>query len=166
LLAESNGILRVEDLMPLLPDFTEIDMFKEEICHTLEDCGSRIDHLKLEMSELAESAESITTELEGMKRRGYYLSSKQRCEYCSESIFSKQFYIFPCSHGFHSSCILKRVHLHVDSEELAHIKGLSIYLYLFIYVYIYIFNYLINYLPNFLSKYLSIYLSNYLSIPY
>ena len=60
-----------------------------------------------------------------MKKRGYSLSSKQRCEYCSDSIFSKQFYIFPCSHGFHSSCILKRAHLHVDKEELAHIKGLE-----------------------------------------
>ena len=46
--------------MPFLPDFTEIDLFKDEICHTLEECGSRIEFLKTEMNELSESAESIT----------------------------------------------------------------------------------------------------------
>ena len=46
--------------MPFLPDNTEIDLFKDEICRTLEDCGSRIDSLKAEMTELSDSAESIT----------------------------------------------------------------------------------------------------------
>ncbi len=48
-----------QDLLPLLPDFTEIELFNDEICHTLEDCGARIDSLKAEMEELSESAESI-----------------------------------------------------------------------------------------------------------
>ena len=84
-------MLKIEDLMPLLPDFTEIELFKEEICHTLEECGARIDHLKVEMEEFAESAESISQELESMKKRGLSAASGQRCEYCSEAIFSKQF---------------------------------------------------------------------------
>lgn len=50
----------LKDLLPFLPDFTEIDLFKDEICHTLEDCGTRIEYLKAEMSELSISAESIT----------------------------------------------------------------------------------------------------------
>jgi hypothetical protein len=28
----------VQDLLPHLPDFTEIDLFKDQICKTLEDC--------------------------------------------------------------------------------------------------------------------------------
>ena len=127
LLAESGEILRIEDLMPLLPDFTEIELFKDEICRTLEDCGARIDHLKLEMEEFAESAESISMDLENMKRRGFSASSGQRCEYCTEGIFARQFYLFPCSHGFHSDCLLKRVfsHNHLDATQLATVKSLE-----------------------------------------
>ena len=127
LLAESGDKFKIEDLMPLLPDFTEIELFKDEMCHTLEECSSRIDHLKVEMDELSESAESISMELECMKKRGFSTSSGQRCEYCNDAIFNKQFYLFPCSHGFHSDCMLKRVytHKHLDKTQLRTVKGLE-----------------------------------------
>lgn len=64
-------MLRIEHLLPHLPEFTEIDLFKDEICRTLEDCSARIDHLKSEMKELSDTAEGIAKELEGMKKRGY-----------------------------------------------------------------------------------------------
>jgi ribosomal protein S14 len=127
LLKESDGALRIEDLLPLLPDFTEIELFKEDICGTLEDCGSRIDHLKSEMEELSESAESINTELESMKRRGYSVSSLQRCEYCPTALFNRQFYLFPCSHGFHNDCLMQRVHehKHLDPPQLEAVSALE-----------------------------------------
>lgn len=125
LLSESEGVLRIEDLLPHLPDFTEIDLFKDEICRTLNDYGARIDHLKSEMNELSESAESINHELESMKRRGYSLTAQQRCEYCTLPLFGKQFYLFPCSHGFHADCLLKRIHRHVDAGQVQHIRALE-----------------------------------------
>jgi hypothetical protein len=125
LLSESDGLLRIEHLLPFLPDFTEIDLFKDEICTTLNDYGARIEHLKTEMNELSESAESIVNELDSMKRRGYSLTAQQRCEYCSIALFGKQFYLFPCSHGFHADCLLRRIHLHVDATQLHHVRGLE-----------------------------------------
>eukprot|EP00605_Chrysophyceae_sp_TOSAG23-4_P000496 GSChrysophyteH1.ASY1.ANO1.556.1 assembled CDS len=120
LLRESEGCLKIEDLLPLLPDFTEIDLFKEDICSTLEDCSARIEHLQTEMQELSESAESISNELESMKKRGYSVSSLQRCEYCAQALFSRQFYLFPCSHGFHNDCLTTKVFTdkHLDSAQL------------------------------------------------
>jgi hypothetical protein len=44
-----------------LPDFTEIDLFKEEIYKTLEDYASRVESMKEEMEELSNSAEAIET---------------------------------------------------------------------------------------------------------
>ena len=128
LLKESEGTLRIEDLLPLLPDFTEIELFKEDICQTLQDCGSRIDHLKSEMQELSESAESINNELESMKKRGYSVSSLQRCEYCVKPLFSQLFYLFPCSHGFHQDCLLRRVytHKHLEDAQLQTVKSLEV----------------------------------------
>ena len=127
LIKESDGTLKIEDLLPLLPDFTEIDLFKEDICSTLEDCSQRIDNLKSEMEELSESAEGINSELESMKKRGYSVSSLQRCEYCMSALFSRQFYLFPCSHGFHNDCMLGRVHSHkhLDEPQLEAVKILD-----------------------------------------
>lgn len=127
LIQESDGTLKIEDLLPLLPDFTEIELFKEDICGTLEECGQRIDHLKFEMEELSETAEGINTELDAMKKRGYSVSSLQHCEYCRSALFSRQFYLFPCSHGFHNDCMLKRVHTHkhLDDKQLEAVNVLN-----------------------------------------
>jgi vacuolar protein sorting-associated protein 18 len=75
-LRESNGLIRIEvpppclspdsspppppqDILDKLPDFTEIDLFKEEIYKTLEDYASRVESMKEEMEELSNSAEVI-----------------------------------------------------------------------------------------------------------
>ncbi len=41
-----------------------------------------------------------------MKKRGYSASSQQRCSFCPEPLFQKQFYLFPCGHGYHCDCAL------------------------------------------------------------
>ena len=126
LIEESNGVLRIEDLLPHLPDFTEIDTFKDEICGTLEEYAGKIERLKDEMKELSDSAENTAKELEKMKKRGLGVAASQRCEYCTETLFSKIFYLFPCSHGFHSECILRNIHLTCRNEgELHDIKALE-----------------------------------------
>eukprot|EP00595_Chromulina_sp_UTEXLB2642_P003347 CAMPEP_0196765756 /NCGR_PEP_ID=MMETSP1095-20130614/11823_1 /TAXON_ID=96789 ORGANISM="Chromulina nebulosa, Strain UTEXLB2642" /NCGR_SAMPLE_ID=MMETSP1095 /ASSEMBLY_ACC=CAM_ASM_000446 /LENGTH=508 /DNA_ID=CAMNT_0042124375 /DNA_START=1550 /DNA_END=3072 /DNA_ORIENTATION=- len=125
ILSESNGILQIEDLLPYLPDFAEIDVFKDEICKSLEQSGAKIDNLKHEMTELSESAENITQELEGMKKRGYNASTYQRCDFCYDALFNKQFYLFPCTHAFHSDCLSKRVTKFLDSSQVANLKSIE-----------------------------------------
>ncbi len=53
------GLCVAQDLLPHLPDFTEIDLFKDEICVSLEECSAHIEHLRLDMVEMADSAEGI-----------------------------------------------------------------------------------------------------------
>lgn len=54
-------------------------------------------------------------------------SASQRCEYCPEGLFSRQFYLFPCSHGMHTDCLLRRTysHHHLDGARLSAVKGLE-----------------------------------------
>jgi len=113
MLHDSNGLLRIEDILEHLPDFTEIDLFKEEICNTLEDYATRIETLKSEMDELSYSAETIDKELAGVTTRGFAMRNHQRCEGCSEALQTQQlsweqFYLFPCGHGYHEACLLKK----------------------------------------------------------
>jgi hypothetical protein len=64
-----------------------------------------------------------------MKDRSYTISSShQECEFCTETLFAvdgrtpqSQFYLFPCSHGFHTKCLLERAksHLFLDASQLS-----------------------------------------------
>lgn len=58
LIQESGNILTIQDLLPMLPEFTEIDTIKEEICCSLEECGTRINDIKTSMRHLADSVEN------------------------------------------------------------------------------------------------------------
>ena len=108
LLADSHGDLQMEDLLPLMPDFTEFGLVRDELCRTLERSSLRVEEASASMAELADSAEAIVRELDETKNRGYTLSSMQRCELCEAPLFntSHHFYVFPCSHGMHSECLL------------------------------------------------------------
>lgn len=47
-----------QDLLPLLPDFTEIDLFKTEICASLEESSDRIGLVREDMTRLALSVDN------------------------------------------------------------------------------------------------------------
>ena len=59
LLEESAGALTIQDLLPLLPEFTEIDAFRDQICTALDQASGHIDRLKAEMQELTEASLGI-----------------------------------------------------------------------------------------------------------
>ena len=49
----------LKDLLKILPDFTEIELFKDEICRTLQYSSEKIEILKNDMNEITESSENI-----------------------------------------------------------------------------------------------------------
>ena len=124
-LKASDGILQIEDVLEYMSDVNDIDQFKDEICTTLENFSSKIEGLRGEMHELAESTESIVSELEVMKKRGYGFSTVQKCEYCNDAVFARPFYMFPCSHGYHSDCIMKRLSEHLEPVQVESVKGIQ-----------------------------------------
>lgn len=72
------------------------------------------------MQHLLETAENTMEELDSMKTRGYSTSSSHdRCDLCVESLRGQQYYLFPCSHGFHSSCLLNEAHKFLSGKSLS-----------------------------------------------
>ena len=102
-------LLRIEDLIPFFPDFVVIDDFKEEICAALEDYSRHIDSLKQEMDVSAHTAEQIKAEIKGLDMRYAVVEPGERCWICGLPVLSRQFFVFPCQHAFHSDCLGKRV---------------------------------------------------------
>ncbi|TKA76860.1 hypothetical protein B0A49_02947 [Cryomyces minteri] len=102
-------LLRIEDLIPFFPDFVVIDDFKEEICDALEEYSRHIDSLKREMDESARTATHIKSDIKALDQRYAIVEPGERCYICRLPLLSRQFFVFPCQHAFHSDCLGRRV---------------------------------------------------------
>lgn len=102
-------LLRIEDLIPFFPDFVVIDDFKDEICTALEDYSRHIDALRQEMDNSAHTARQIRGEIAGLDTRYAIVEPGEKCWICSLPLLSRQFFVFPCQHAFHSDCLGKEV---------------------------------------------------------
>ncbi|MCL7028399.1 hypothetical protein MKW94_006483 [Papaver nudicaule] len=125
-LKETDGLLRIEDILPFFPDFALIDDFKEAICSSLEDYNKQIEQLKQEMNEATHGADNIRNDITALAQRYAVIESDQGCGVCRREILSvgglegvargyasvglmAPFYVFPCGHSFHAQCLLARV---------------------------------------------------------
>ena len=53
------------------------------------------------MDGFSHNSEQLKNELRDIKNRHYVVDISQKCEECFKSIFSGEFYVFPCMHTFH-----------------------------------------------------------------
>lgn len=120
-ISQSNGIktaieflkrcdlIKIEDLIPFFPDFVVIDDFKEEICQALEDYSRNIDGLKKEMDESSQTASNIKVDIAALDQRYAIVEPGEKCYTCGLPLLSRQFFVFPCQHSFHSDCLGRKV---------------------------------------------------------
>ncbi|KAI0225177.1 tethering complex subunit [Massospora cicadina] len=133
-LLQQCELLKVEDLLPLFPDFVLIDDFKEEICSALEDYHQQIEEIKLEMELATRSTDRLRQSIAGQKSRyrlahAYVrlvmLAPGERCAVCDLPALTRQFYIFPCQHAFHADCLAKEVAAHAKPSEAQRLADLQ-----------------------------------------
>ena len=118
-------LLKIEDLIPFFPDFVVIDDFKDEICEALEEYSRHIDSLKQEMDISQHTAEQIKAEIAALDHRYAIVEAGERCWICTLPVLSRQFFVFPCQHAFHSDCLGKRVLESSGSSKRKRIKDLQ-----------------------------------------
>ncbi|KAL2123308.1 hypothetical protein VTJ04DRAFT_3763 [Mycothermus thermophilus] len=102
-------LLKIEDLIPFFPDFVVIDDFKDDICAALEDYSRSIDALRREMDEASRTAANIRVDVAALDRRYAIVEPGEKCADCGLPLLSRQFFVFPCQHAFHSDCLGRRV---------------------------------------------------------
>lgn len=136
-ISQSNGIktaieflkrcelLKIEDLIPFFPDFVVIDDFKEEICGALEDYSRNIDALKKEMDESTQTATNIKVDIASLDHRYAIVEPGEKCYVCSLPLLSRQFFVFPCQHAFHSDCLGRKVLEQAGMSKSSRIKELQ-----------------------------------------
>ncbi|EWM23884.1 vacuolar protein sorting protein [Nannochloropsis gaditana] len=124
-LLDESAVLTVEDLIPFFPDFTTIDAFKEKICDSLSQYSSTIQGLKQEMEELAQSTVEMESAVAALRGRHLSIANSQRCGLCRTSAFAHQFYVFPCQHAFHATCLAHHILPYLNTSQRRAVQALQ-----------------------------------------
>lgn len=63
-LRAADGAVKIEDVLPLFPDFARIDAFKGALCEGLADYNAQIQALKAEMEDATRIADALRCDLD------------------------------------------------------------------------------------------------------
>lgn len=102
---KESETVAVPDLLPLLPDFKTVSLFKEAICATLQDYTDVLEGLKEDMKEAAENLDEIKDDVKEWRKESVTVSSNSKCSACHQMVFITPFYAFSCQHLFHTKCV-------------------------------------------------------------
>ena len=121
-LNEANGVLRVEDVLPLLPDFTIVDDVKELVLQSLDEHRSEIEQLKKSIEELNLHTQDIQDHIDELEEKTVVISRDEKCAECNKPVVRLRlmasaddpellapFYVFPCEMAFHTECLIRRL---------------------------------------------------------
>lgn len=122
---ENTELLKIEDILPFFPDFVVIDDFKDEICTALEGYAAHIDALKGEMDEATRNADAIKQDIAALSKRFVTIDALEKCSVCSNALFTRQFYVFPCQHTFHADCLIGLTKEYLPAHALRRIIALQ-----------------------------------------
>lgn len=102
-----NDLLKIEDILPLFPDFETIDQFKKPIIKSLEHYNERLSDLRTEMNDASKSIDEIRDDLAKYRTRCVAtVDANATCSLCEQPLMLQSaFYIFACGHYFHSDCL-------------------------------------------------------------
>lgn len=118
-------LLKIEDLLPLFPDFTDIDDFKDDIISSMEEYNTRINHLNREMDDSVVLAQSIRSEIEKHQKGYALIEPGESCSLCYFPLATRKFYVFPCQHTFHCDCLLELVLKSSDYKIINKIRDIK-----------------------------------------
>lgn len=141
-LKETDGLLKIEDILPFFPDFALIDDFKEAICSSLEDYNKQIELLKQEMNDATHGADNIRNDISALAQRYAVIEREEECGACRRKILTMgreyqmargytsigpmaPFYVFPCGHAFHAQCLIAHVTRCTNEAQAEYILDLQ-----------------------------------------
>eukprot|EP00922_Rhytidocystis_sp_ex-Travisia-forbesii_P000160 GHVS01000250.1.p1 GENE.GHVS01000250.1~~GHVS01000250.1.p1 ORF type:complete len:547 (-),score=115.77 GHVS01000250.1:171-1658(-) len=104
LVAESDGVLRIQDILPYMDDGVLVEEIRDHICSALDIYQQKISANKHEMEEHRKAASSLKQDIKAVNQRCVVVSVSKKCDSCRELVFAEKFYAFPCGHCFHATC--------------------------------------------------------------
>lgn len=105
------NVLSIEDVLPFLPDFAQIDQIKDEICDALTSYSSKIDSYLEEMNDCDQRCAAARIEIGRLRNHNMRVRADARCAFTNTPVFSagEPFYAFPSGFVFVESALMKEL---------------------------------------------------------
>jgi len=117
-------ILSIEDVLPFLPDFAQIDQFKDEICDALASYSSKIEHYLKEMNECDQACDALREELGRLKTVGTRVRGDARCAFTNKYVLEERepFYAFPSGYVVLETALKREVMPYLNQKQVGRVK--------------------------------------------
>lgn len=112
-------VLSIEDVLPFLPDFAQIDQFKDEICDALASYSSKIEHYIKEMNECDQTCDTLRDELSRLRSVGVQVRTNARCAFTNKNVMEsgEPFYAFPSGYVVLEKALKREVLPHLNEKQ-------------------------------------------------
>mmetsp|Transcript_24599 Transcript_24599/g.60341 ORF Transcript_24599/g.60341 Transcript_24599/m.60341 type:complete len:1218 (-) Transcript_24599:3767-7420(-) len=112
-------VLSIEDVLPFLPDFAQIDQIKDEICEALTSYSSKIEGFLKEMNESDQACDSLRQEISRLRTHRMEMKSDARCAYANRAVLSagEPFYVFPSGYVVLESALKREVLPYLNERQ-------------------------------------------------
>jgi hypothetical protein len=114
-------VLSIEDVLPFLPDFAQIDQIKDEICEALTSYSSKIEGYLREMNECDQMCGSIREEIARLRKHNMRVKADARCAFTNKLVLSagEPFYAFPSGFVVLASALKAEVLPYLNDKQRA-----------------------------------------------
>ncbi|TNN16344.1 Vacuolar protein sorting-associated protein 18 isoform 2 [Schistosoma japonicum] len=110
-------LLKLEDILPYFHQFVTIDQFKDVICSSLDSYNERIENVKNEIQSTMRTIDELRTQSNNLRYRYEIIENDSRCIHCNHLLTLRAFYVFPCGHHFHITCLTELVKPYLTTEQ-------------------------------------------------
>jgi len=120
-------VLSIEDVLPFLPDFAQIDQFKDEICDSLASYSSKIEHYIKEMNECDQTCDTLRDELSRLRTVGVQVRTNARCAFTNKYVMESKepFYAFPSGYVVLEKALKREVLPHLNQKQRDRVKSID-----------------------------------------
>jgi len=114
-----SDVLSIEDVLPFLPDFAQIDEFKEEICSALTSYSSKIDQYMKEMNECDLTCDMLRNEIHRLRTHDTNLLPNAKCAFSDKYVLHQDepFYVFPSGFVILQTALEKEVKMFLNEGQ-------------------------------------------------
>lgn len=109
IIRESEGTVKINDLLPFFNEFTTVANLKDELVRSLEEHNHEIITIRDKIKHSLELKKDIIHETEKFKERYRILEPGKSCDQCQKMLQTRKFLVFPCGHCFHTDCLIRAI---------------------------------------------------------
>jgi hypothetical protein len=120
-------VLSIEDVLPFLPDFAQIDQIKDEICDALTSYSSKIEGFLKEMNDCDQTCDALREEIRRLSSHQMLMHAGARCAISNKLVLDagEPFYVFPSGYVILETPLKKEVMPFLNEKQRARVSEIE-----------------------------------------